>query len=135
MELRDQLKEVRRKIATLQAQERVLQARINQDDARALSREAEAAKQRAQPRFLEFPYFVLPSVDVPPDWVDTSWHNDVCPSWVTPSGIKVLIDHAVPEKREVRGSRAFTAWSVETGELLLATDNWADLLKRVSQKS
>ena len=42
---------------------------------------------------------------VPSGWVDVSWHNDACPSYVTPlegEGLHIFIDHHDPKEREPR---------------------------------
>ena len=38
--------------------------------------------------------------DLPAGWADTSWHNDVCPSYTSPAGSVVWINYADPEARE-----------------------------------
>lgn len=52
----------------------------------------------------EFPDIALPS-DIPADWVDMSWHNDACPSFVVTGNVygtcvTLWIDDADPDKRE-----------------------------------
>ena len=82
----------------------------------------------------EFPDFVL-DVPVPDHWADSSWHNDVCPSWIIRegapglAGVAVFIDYADPALRELPGPR----FNVVVGEpaealTLLATDQWAAVL-------
>ena len=45
----------------------------------------------------------------PKGWIDTSWHNDACPSfgYLTPSGeeVRIYCDYVNPELREVEGKR------------------------------
>jgi hypothetical protein len=48
-----------------------------------------------------FPTFSPSSLPaIPSTWEDTSWGNDPCPSWCTPSGLTVLVDFEEPSMRE-----------------------------------
>lgn len=49
----------------------------------------------------EFPTFVL-DVEIPENWIDTSWHNDTCPSWQC-GDRKVYVEFADPLDRELIG--------------------------------
>jgi hypothetical protein len=69
-------------------------------------------------------------------WIDQSWHNDVCPRFVSADNARVLwIDHADPEQRETMGARFIVQALDVDGEIdwdldaLLATDDWAEVLQ------
>ena len=54
----------------------------------------------------------------PDDWVDTSWHNDVSPSFEKQLGditYKIWCDYKDPEKREV-GGKQFTVATYDQNE-------------------
>ena len=47
-------------------------------------------------------------LSIPTGWVDTSWHNDICPSFEKTFGdvtFRLWCDYANIEKREVGGKR------------------------------
>jgi len=55
----------------------------------------------------EFPHYD-DTITLPDGWVDTSWHNDVCPSFEKVFGdttMRLWCDFKDPEQREVGGSR------------------------------
>lgn len=83
----------------------------------------------------EFPDFDL-QVAVPADWEDVSWHNDVCPSFQTPNGLRVWIDYADPAEREFDGYPRFVASrytaDMEYIEDVIATEDWSQLLAAVA---
>jgi len=76
--------------------------------------------------FPEYDVTTLPPI--PKDWTDTSWRNDVCPSWQT-NGYQIFVDFANPDDREYSGER-FLVCDIE-GDCLLSTDNWAEVLEYV----
>jgi len=82
----------------------------------------------------EFPDFVL-DVAIPEGWFDTSWHNDVSPSWETPGHLKVWVDHADPAQREYHGRPRFCVMHADDDESdpLLETDSWDDVLKLIAE--
>lgn len=78
----------------------------------------------------QFTDFVL-DVEIPKDWIDTSWHNDACPSWeVSPGGPQVYVDYADPKMREFPGIQRFSVHVYKDGEsaIPLVTDDWAEVL-------
>lgn len=93
----------------------------------------------------EFPQF--PHADMPPipaDWEDSSWHNDVCPSFRVMQGgdgdsnyefSRVWIAESDPAERELPEMPRFIV-SYENGESDsvdgLVSDNWADVLAYVA---
>jgi hypothetical protein len=63
---------------------------------------------------------------------DTSWHNDVCPSFASASNndLRIWIDHVDPEQREVGGKRFVVTITHEDGSSadLFGTDDLPELL-------
>jgi hypothetical protein len=56
---------------------------------------------------IEFPHYD-DTITLPEGWTDTSWHNDVCPSFEKTFGdtiFRLWCDFKDPEKREVGGLR------------------------------
>ena len=80
----------------------------------------------------EFPDFGPLGVSIPEGFTDTSWHNDACPSF-TSEAFKIWVDYANPDNREIPQSTRFTLCRVDAeGEYVstvLASDNWADIVK------
>lgn len=88
----------------------------------------------------EFPTMTaMPAI--PADWLDTSWHNDVCPSFLVTGdewsgyGVRVWVDSERPEDRECGGARF--AMDRNTGDhtpngAFLETDDWQEVLKQAS---
>ena len=75
----------------------------------------------------EFPNYDTSTLPlIPSDWIDTSWHNDVCPSWQF-GKYQIFIDHANPNERETGGERYFVN-DAESGDCLLITDEWYEVL-------
>lgn len=78
---------------------------------------------------------------IPPDWINVTWSNDVCPSWKI-GLLTIWADHPVPEEREVASLERFSVcvsgWNPEEGEdtesgvTALKTDDWAEVLKFVA---
>lgn len=86
----------------------------------------------------EFPDFVL-GVIVPSDFKDSSWHNDVCPSF-TGHGLRLWIDYKDPEMRELVGERFMIQQEDEEGQLindpdaiLLRTNNWNEVIAMITK--
>jgi hypothetical protein len=55
----------------------------------------------------EFPDYDQ-QLSLPDGWIDTSWHNDICPSFEKDFGnvtYKIFCDYKDPEKREVGGDQ------------------------------
>ena len=78
--------------------------------------------------FPEYDQTTLPAI--PATWVDTSWRNDVCPSWQF-GEYQIFIDHANPTERETGGERYFVN-DVESGDCFLVSDDWGDVLEYVA---
>lgn len=76
----------------------------------------------------EFPDFdyEIPALvaDAPDAWEDTSWHNDVCPSF-TCDVFVLWCDYADPAKREFPASPRYHMQC--EGETMLLTNEWEDV--------
>ncbi len=60
---------------------------------------------------VEHPNFDLATLPaIPEGWTDTSWRNDACPSFDTPSGVRVYVDYADPKQRDNEGLARFGAY-------------------------
>jgi len=78
----------------------------------------------------EFPDFDAADLpDLPDGFVDESWHNDACPSFVRGS-VTVFTDHADPARRlsQALGYR-FSVWWRQDVEL--DTDDWAEVEAKI----
>jgi hypothetical protein len=81
----------------------------------------------------EFPDFHpdnLPAI--PSNWVDQSWHNDVCPSWSVGS-FRVWVDFALPQDRDFEEIERFRVTDEEISEILFASDDWQSVLDFVEK--
>lgn len=82
----------------------------------------------------EFPDFVL-DVAIPPEWIDKSWHNDVCPSFSCGSkNLLVWIDYTDPARREFPQARRFTVVTFDEvldnySDELFSSDDWTEVLR------
>lgn len=78
-----------------------------------------------QTEFPDFPAADLPAI--PAHWQDQSWHNDACPSWQGPKGLRVYVDFADPALREggEHSPHRFTVVDDEGDWVGLHTDDWA----------
>ena len=88
----------------------------------------------------EFPDYdpaTLPAI--PDDWIDTSWHNNACPSFEAPNRYSVWIDYADPAQREYSGGKRYTVHALGADGAFksylpdLATDDWDAVLALVSK--
>jgi hypothetical protein len=83
---------------------------------------------RASDYRVEFPGFSdMPAI--PAGFVDVSWRNDLCPSFLNEAaGIILFVDFADPAYRECSETPRFSAsrWDCgNTGIVLFETDDWA----------
>lgn len=88
--------------------------------------------------FPDFPASDLPAI--PAAWLDTSWHNDACPSFevisagpgdaTAPFGrIRVWVNYAASDRREFTGQPRFAVAAEGVDSLdLLQTDDWQSVL-------
>lgn len=57
----------------------------------------------------EFPDFGPLDIAIPPGFVDTSWHNDACPSWTHEGlGLKLWINFENPDWRDIDSAYMLT---------------------------
>lgn len=99
---------------------------------------------------VEFPDFADMPTDIPAGLVDSSWHNDACPSFTiwqdeSDSRLVLWIDHANPSEREVSTAprfcialmndsatvtlAAFDEWPEVKSEVEFLRDNGQDVVK------
>lgn len=77
---------------------------------------------------IEFPDFdaaTLPAI--PAHWIDQSWKNDACPSFIIGESITVYIDYAKPDDREHPETPRFVLFNDEQ-DVLHTSDDWNDAL-------
>lgn len=76
-----------------------------------------------------FPDFDLSTLPpIPSDWRDVSWRHDLCPSWLI-DGLQIYVGNADPTARD--GAERFHILDGDTGDALLSTDAWPDVLNYV----
>jgi len=87
----------------------------------------------------EFPDYEASSLpEIPADWEEASWHNDVCPSWQTPASgrtyLHIFIDYLDPDQRELGDQRFSVSEIDEDGDSghLMDTDDWQAVLNLAS---
>lgn len=76
-------------------------------------------------------YDLLTLPDIPGDWQDASWVNDVCPSWQS-DNLMIFIDYQNMEDREMETEERYRVFDYETSDLYLATNDWKAVLDFVS---
>ena len=76
--------------------------------------------------FPDYPVEDMPTL--PQGWVDQSWHNDACPSFISEAlGLTLWIDYRKVEDREMIGSRFLVCAVGDNSEALLASDDWDEV--------
>ena len=88
----------------------------------------------------EFPDFVL-DVTLPEGFEDTSWHNDVCPSFTDTARKLILwIDYADPDLREFPENhnrflldQLTDMEDISTAKQLIKTADWSEVLAMLSK--
>lgn len=70
--------------------------------------------------FPDFPVADMPAL--PEGWIDTSYHNDACPSYTSPDGVVIWIDYADPAQREFPGQARFTVTYLDADGCHLVDD-------------
>ena len=56
------------------------------------------------------------TINMPEGWIDTSWHNDACPSFEKTFGdttFRLWCDYVDPERREMHGAMRFVIYTVD----------------------
>lgn len=87
----------------------------------------------------EFPDFEL-DVQVPPGFIDNSWHNDVCPHWSNPQlNLDLWIDYPKASDREMRPCLRFALYETDSdGERIgtvIVTDEYDKILLAIIERS
>jgi len=75
--------------------------------------------------FPEYDMTTLPAI--PTMWIDVSYRNDVCPSWIA-NEFHIFVDWPKPEEREYPEMERYTVLERETGGSLLQSDDWQEIL-------
>ena len=87
----------------------------------------------------EFPNFDPATMpEIPSGFTDSSWHNDICPSFYDEARkLRLFINYLDPEERELPFKRfivdRFDQWTDTEGVLLLETEDWNEVLNFISQ--
>lgn len=89
--------------------------------------------------FPDYPATEMPGVPEGYGFVETSWHNDMCPSFTSDEiGMTLWIDYPHADDREFPDSKRFVIQSqdhgVETGEFSLNTDDWNEVLAFIASR-
>lgn len=82
--------------------------------------------------FTDFPANTLPVI--PAGFVDCSWHNDTCPSFVNEeAGLMVFVDYLDPDKREFPESLRFSLHTYDggIGEPFICSDDWSEIVAAI----
>lgn len=86
----------------------------------------------------EFPDFGPLNLTLPEGFEDTSWHNDICPSFsrelADGSKVVIFVDYEDLEKRELSDENRFNVYVInedDTYKGTLATDVWSKVLEFV----
>lgn len=87
--------------------------------------------------FPDFPASDIPT-DIPPDFMDSSWHNDECPSFTSDArGLTLWVNYPDLDPAD-HGSRFSVVLSTETylnsaGYWSFDSDSWADTLAEINR--
>lgn len=80
----------------------------------------------------EFPDFNVATLPpIPAHWLESSWRNDTCPSFMVGELYVVFIDYPNRADREWAESCRYTLHSIDAGgghDVLVHSDNWDDVL-------
>lgn len=84
--------------------------------------------------FPDFPESDMPAL--PEGFSDTSWHNDACPSYESPS-FRIMIDYADPTQRALGTGSRFIVMETddESGNAVLETDDWSEVLETITTEA
>jgi hypothetical protein len=80
--------------------------------------------------FDDYPACLMPVL--PTGFIDTSWHNDACPSFTHEAARLVLwVDYPNPADREVQGGSRFLLCTMKddggSGDVIAAAEHWTDM--------
>ena len=84
----------------------------------------------------EFPDYGTMDVSAPEGFKDSSWHNDICPSFTNEAkNLIIWVDYADPEKREYPLTWRFMLCSIDADGIcsvvIAESDSWADILAAI----
>lgn len=96
-----------------------------------------------QTEFPDFPAADMPAI--PATFVDTSWHNDMCPSFTSDEiGLLLWVDYLDPSKRKFQDSQGNASYprfsvqsqahGIETSGPHLDTDDWTDVIAFIAAR-
>jgi hypothetical protein len=95
-------------------------------------------------RHNQFPASFRLGLNIPEGWQDSSWGNDVCPSFLIPAaGLKVFIDHEDPSQREIEDAPRFSVHPTDAdGNVdyeaadccILETESWDIVLHTIADR-
>ena len=81
--------------------------------------------------FSDYPVEDMPAI--PEGFVDQSWHNDTCPSFVNEAlGVQLFVDYLDPEQRELKWPRfSLLRLSDDSSDdaTLASTDDWDEIVR------
>lgn len=92
----------------------------------------------------EFPDLAgpMPEADhlIAAGWDDQSWHNDACPSFVSPcETMRLWVEFPNEAMRDNPERFCLTAWDADADHsehaVLLVTDNWAEVLAFIAGRA
>jgi hypothetical protein len=87
-----------------------------------------------QTAFPDYPPADMPAL--PYGFSDSSWHNDVCPSYSSELfGLRIWIDYVDPAQREVDQDERFLVTPLDDGthDVFVQTDDWNAVLAYVEE--
>jgi hypothetical protein len=88
--------------------------------------------------FPDFPVADMP--EIPPSFVDTSWHNDTCPCFSDERARLILwVDYRDPRRREVQTSTRFLLCEIDRGgspgDVVACCEYWDDMLREIKVRT
>jgi hypothetical protein len=88
---------------------------------------------------IEFPDYD-DTLSLPEGWIDTSWHNDVCPSFEKTFGdttFRLWCDYVDPERQEMHGAMRFVIYTVDeiNYKYIGQTDTLAEALTLINEEN
>ncbi|MET4489057.1 hypothetical protein [Bradyrhizobium sp. LA7.1] len=92
-----------------------------------------------QTEFPDYPVADMPAMPAHGNVVDTSWHNDACPSFASDAlGLHIWIDYADKSVREFENGPRFIvvrlSEGIKTGHTVIETNDWNEVLAVIEQE-
>ena len=86
-----------------------------------------------QTEFSDYPVADMPAI--PADFVDNSWHNDVCPSFVSNDlWMTIWVDYLDPAMRETAYEHRFRLTRGDDADLVIETNDWQTILTIIEEE-